>query len=149
MLLVLYGRDEDHYEAAPGGGRMLKLESRAVALSDPIKINGPAVPFGATPPFVIAGGYALTPNVPGDFMEKWMEANKDSPMVKNNVIFVQKSDAAAQKQAKEQKEVQSGLERLDVRMVRKGERMVPRDPRWPKSVNPNLSVVATDTRDVA
>lgn len=143
IFMRIFAREE--YDIPILGGGM-KKDSRAIALCDPIKINGPAVPFGQTAPFVISGGYALTPNVPADIALKWMEDNRDSAMVKNKVVFVHAKQAGAVDQAKDQKEVLSGLERLDARMVRKGERMVPRDARWPKATNPNLTVVASDTR---
>ena len=118
-----------------------------MAIGAPVKINGPAVPFGQTASFVIAGGYAMTPNVPADVAETWMFQNKDSDLVKGNIVFIAKKPAAAEKQAKEQSSVKSGLERLDVGTIHKNGRDVPRDPRWPARTNPNLSVIGSDKRD--
>lgn len=121
----------------------------ARAKGAPVKINGPAVPYGQAPAFLIAGGYALTPNVPAEFARKWMEQNKDSDLVLNNLIYIQDKPDGAAKQAKEQKSVKSGLEPLDVGTMFKNGQNVPRDPRWPARVNPNLSRVSTDRRDEA
>lgn len=146
ILMRVFEMDE--YEVPVLGGGMRK-ERRAVAVGDPIKINGPAVPYGQRPSFVIAGGYALTPNVPADFARAWMEQNKSSDLVKNSVIFIhEKADYATEK-AKEQRAVKSGLEPLDVGTTVKNGRQVPKDPRWPARTNPNLSHVATDVREDA
>jgi hypothetical protein len=144
IVMRVFEREEYDVPVLGGGSRK---ESRAIAVGEPVKINGPAVPFGQTPSFVIAGGYALTPNVPADVAMAYMEQNKNSALVKNNLIFIHEKPEFAQKQAREQKAVKSGLERLDVGMVTKNGREVPKDPRWPARVNPNLSGVATDKRD--
>lgn len=146
--LILRVFDRDEYDVPVLGGGTRK-ESRAVAIGEPIKINGPATSPGVAPAFVIAGGYALTPNIPADFANKWMADNKASPLVKNNIVFIQKTEASATSKAKEQKAVRSGLERLDPGVVFKNGRPIPKDPRWPARTNPNLSTVETDQREDA
>lgn len=146
IIMQVYRREEYDVPVLGGGTRK---ESRAVAVGKSIKIHGPAVPFGQTPAFVISGGYALTANVPAELAQKWLEQNKESDLVKNDVLFIAGSSESAEKQAKEQKSVRSGLERLDVGTTHKNGREVPRDPRWPARVNPNLSGVQTDKRDEA
>lgn len=128
-----------------GGGT--RKESRATASEAPIKINGPAVPHGQAPGYLIIGGYAITPNVPAAIATKWMMQNKDSDLVRNNLIFISDKADTVEKKAKEQKEIRSGLERLDVRSIQKDGKEVPRDPRWPAKINPNLSGVSTDLRE--
>jgi len=144
-IIMRVFRMEEYDVPVLGGGT--RKEARSLAVGEPVKINGPAVPHGRAPAFVIAGGYALTPNVPAEVAGAWMEQNKDSALVKNHLIYIEKTQARAVSHGKEQDEVKSGLERLDVRMVRKGGRDVPRDPRWPARSNPNLSNIATDKRD--
>ena len=101
----------------------------------------------ATTPFMIAGGYALTPNVPADTALAYMEQNKSSDLVKNNLIFIHEKPEYVEKRAKELKATKSGLEPLDVVTTHKNGREIPKDPRWPARLNPNLSGVSTDVRD--
>ena len=142
-ILMRVFKSEEYDVPVLGGGT--RKEARSVAVGTPIKIRGPAVPHGVSRED-IAGGYALTPNVPADVAMAWMEQNKHSDLVRNNVIFVQEKHDMARGKAKDQKEVRSGLERLDVGMMDKGGRKVARDPRWPAKINPNLSGVETDNR---
>jgi len=146
IIMRVFKREEYDMPVLGGGTRK---ESRAIAVGKAVKINGPAVPFGHTPSFVIAGGYALTPNVPADVANAWMEQNKDSDLVQNDIIHFHEKAEFAEKKSKEQSAVKSGLERLDVRTATKNGREVPRDPRWPARTNPNLSGIRTDSRDDA
>lgn len=145
ILMTIYRQDED-YELVIGGGQRKVL--KAVAINDPIKINGPHVRWGQMPAFVIEGGYALTPNVPAELAEKWMEANKDSPMVRNNLIKICEDHDYLVEECREYQETKSGIERLDTRTIHKNGKEVPRDHRWPSKTNPNISELGTDKRDV-
>lgn len=137
----------DHRVAALGGG--MHVEPRSVAKNKPFKINGPATPFGQAPKGLVVGGYALTSNVPEDLAKAWMEQNKESDLVRNNLIYIaDKADNAAAK-AKEQKAVKSGLEPLDVATIAKNGQQVHRDPRWPARNNPNVTGISTDAREDA
>jgi hypothetical protein len=127
-----------------GGGT--RDESRAVPLNDPIRIKGPAAPQGVSPRAPVIGGYALTSGVPKDVADKWFEENKSSAMVKNRVVFVAKTDDAARGIAKDQADLTSGMERLNPDMTTKAGKSVPKDPRWPRSSNPHVTMPATDTR---
>ncbi|HEY0120644.1 MAG TPA: hypothetical protein VGC14_02595 [Rhizobium sp.] len=146
-ILMRVFKSEEYDVPVLGGGT--RKEFRSVAIGEPVKINGPAVPFGRAPSYPIIGGYALTMNVPADVAKAWFEQNKDSALVKNDVIHMNETMEFAEGQSNEQEEVKSGLERLDVRSVQKNGHNVPRDPRWPAKLNPNLSGVETDTRDAA
>jgi hypothetical protein len=149
--LLLRVFEQDSFDVPVLGGGMRK-ETRGVAVGEPVRVHGPAVPYGQAPKYIIAGGYALTPNVPADFARKWMEQNKDNPIVKNQVVFIMDKQEDARAKAKEQVAVKSGLEPLEPGTVRKNGRDEPRDPRWPKSRNPNLTDVVSDSnkdRDVA
>lgn len=110
------------------------------------KINGPAVPHGVRPAFVIAGGYALTPNVDKDFMDEFMRQNKDTDLVRNKLIFVREKADDAVKMAKEHSDVKSNLEPLNVsRSVSSDGKVKHADPRWPKKANPNMTEIDIDT----
>jgi hypothetical protein len=144
IFMTIYRQEED-FEMVIGGGQ--RRVTRAVAITDPVKINGPHVKWGKTPAFVIEGGYALTSNVPADVAEHWMEANKDSPMVRNNLIKICEDQEYLVEECREFQETKSGIERLDTRTIHKNGKEVPRDHRWPTKTNPNLSELATDKRD--
>lgn len=79
------------------------------------------------------GGYGLTPNVPLEFWEKWLEQNKGTQIVVNRLIFAHGSHDHISGQAKEQKALRSGLEPLDMKRETKivnGKVMsMPLDPR--------------------
>lgn len=81
-------------------------------------VQGPATAVGSTPRGykapLVAGGYALTPNIPADFFAKWMEQHELNPIVKNKMIFAHGSKADTIKEAHELKFTRSGFEPLDV-----------------------------------
>lgn len=65
-----------------------------------------------TAPLVI-GGYAITSGIPKDFFDKWLEQNKDSDLVRNNLIFAQGTSDRAGDQADDQESTKNGLEPID------------------------------------
>jgi len=97
-------------EPVMGGGTRMQKQSRE--LPTRYLINGCAHPQNAGPKCEIVGGYALTPNIPKDFWDKWMEHYKDSMMVKNKIIFAQPTSDSLRSEATEHTAQKSGLERL-------------------------------------
>lgn len=81
-------------------------------------VQGPATAIGSTPrgykPPLVAGGYALTPNIPADFFAEWMKQHKLNPIVKNKMIFAHSSKSDTVTEARELKDTRSGFEPLDV-----------------------------------
>jgi hypothetical protein len=144
ILMSVYDM-KDHQVPVLGGGQ--RTEKRAAAIGEPIKINGPASLEGVSPKCEVVGGYALTFGVPADIAKKWFEDNKDSPLVRNNIIYISANADRARAQGKEMKGERSGFERLDVSTIHQNGREIPKDPRWPRSINPNISDVATDERN--
>lgn len=115
-------------------------------VGEPIVVNGPR-PLSAQTTYAMPGGYTLTPNIPSDFWESWLEANKDSMMVMNNQIFASSSPESATKQALEQESIKSNLEPLDPSTVMKGKFEVNVDPRWPKAMpTSGVSPIQTGSR---
>jgi hypothetical protein len=115
-----------------GGG----IKEVAVYLRDgePVRLRGPAVPFGAIPRFTIEGGYALT-EVKRDFWETWLEQNKSMDMVKEGLVFCQSHKMDAESKARDQGgDIMSGLEPLSG----------PADRRVEKLQSPNLADIAND-----
>lgn len=80
---------------------------------EPVVVNGTAVEFNVQRTWIMAGGYALTPNVPAEFWEKWCEQNKGSPLLENRMLFAyaRQNDAAAA--ARENRRAVSGFEPID------------------------------------
>ncbi|ELQ6249048.1 hypothetical protein AUN02_14555 [Cronobacter sakazakii] len=60
----------------------------------------------------VVGGYGLTEGVDKDAFEKWLEAHKNQPYVKNELVFAQAKANSAQSKATENASVKSGLEGL-------------------------------------
>lgn len=134
-------------EATPNGFRKVVM-SRRVEGVEPIKLNGNAVPFGIQSLHPIVGGYGLTYNVPADFANKWMDMHEHDPIVKNKIIFIASNRDAAEKTAKENEQRRSGLEPLDPEFRKdKDGRIVPNDPRFPRSMSPNLTAPHRAERD--
>lgn len=92
------------------------------------RINGNAMPAIRDPekdyPTIVGGynGYALTSGVPADLWCAWLEANKDTAMVRKGLVFACEKSADASQEAKRNLGVRTGLEPLakdgDARMPR-------------------------------
>ena len=76
-------------------------------------VRGPALAFGQLPNIQITGGFALTPGVPRDLAQTWLEQNKDSDIVRNSLIFFENDMERATARSKELSSVRSGLEPID------------------------------------
>lgn len=136
--LILQNYDlVDGFEPVFGGGsRPIKV---AHPVGNPIKLIGPARPFGADPEAKrVVGGYGLTHNVPKDDFDRWMKANAELDMVKNGLIFAHDSPDNVAAKAKEMRGVRSGLEALNTESKdASGKYIDPRMPRNIKKFNPN------------
>lgn len=75
----------------------------------------------------VQSGYAYTSGVDAEFMEAWMEQNKDSMLVKNKIILVAEKQMNLRAEAKENTERKSGFERInpdnDARMPRRRQQL--------------------------
>lgn len=90
--------------------------ARPVDPDNRVRINGAARPVGVPLPedaAQVVGGYALTPGVPKAFWDKWLAQNKDAPYVKQNLIFAAERAGSVVGEAKEKREIRSGLEGLN------------------------------------
>lgn len=129
-----------------GGTRTTKVARR---LEQTFYVKGNAVPVDMRAKHQITDqGYALTPGVDADFFAKWMEQHKNSQMVKNKLIFSAAGRDEAEGKSVENAKARSGLEPLDPSFtVGANGRIVPADPRYPKSLNPNLTEVHQAVRE--
>ena len=118
MGLILHlERKEDFYEPLMGGG-LRKTERYVKIPESEVLIKGCAVDItalrsGILPEFAMVGGYALTPNVSKRFWDQWYDQNRDTPLVKNKVIFAAASDNEARVEAKDYASILSGLEPIN------------------------------------
>lgn len=145
LILKIYKSDK--YTIPVMGGGMME-SSRSAAVGDPVRIHGPAVPFGRTPACEIIGGYALTPDVPANFAREWMKQNAESDLVKNKIVSCHPTIERAKSWSKEMKGIKSGLQPLDPTFRKRPDGTeVPNDNRWPIKTNPNISVLQSDTRE--
>jgi hypothetical protein len=98
-------------EPSPGGSRLVQ---KAEQIPGSFTVMGNSYPEGGAPRASrMEGGYALTPGVPKKLWEQWLADNKDSPMVRNGLIFAHGSERNALAEAREKEKVKSGFERLD------------------------------------
>lgn len=98
-----------------------------------ITILGCSRPVGGEFRTRVVAGFALTQGVPKDLWDQWSEANAESDLVRNGLIFAYASTAETADAAKDARKVRSGLEPLDP----KG------DPRRPRPLNARVSQIAT------
>jgi hypothetical protein len=114
----------DDLESGYNGPRTVKRWYRD--LDHEVRINGPALAtmyidpkFRPDNPPIVSGGYALTPGVSKDFWERWLEQNKDTPLVQNKLIFANTSVEDASAKAKDFQKNRTGMEPVDQDSPRK------------------------------
>lgn len=133
-LILRVFKMEDFNEPVMGGG--FRTSQKAIQMEQQVVIRGPAVPFGVVPDFRIVGGYALTEGVPADFWELWLQQNATSDIVKNRMIHAHESTPYMVDQAKEQKDLRSGMEPINPA----------KDPRNVQPRHRNLTAIEPGTR---
>jgi hypothetical protein len=94
------------------GTRTVKVARK---VGKPILIKGyRGLPFtGPIPGIETNCGYALTPGVPKDFWEKWLEQNKSLLIVKNELIFAHNDKASVKDFTRGNETVICGFEPID------------------------------------
>lgn len=113
-----------------GGSREVKV-FRAVGRR--YRVKGPNVPTQFIPLIEVHGGYAITAGLPVDVFRRWIEWNKDTDFVRNELIYGHESKDAVVGWAKERASQRSGVEPLDVSMKNVDGRMVFKDERIPRA----------------
>ena len=137
LQLRLHEMVETSEQVMGGGSRKVRVAQPA---SDVVLINGTAAPFGqarrdADGAFVqMAGGYALTFNVPKDFWDKWLAQNRELDLVRNNMIFAHEKPHEAEAWAKDHASIKTGLEPLTPTVADGSGKIVQTDPRAPSNV---------------
>jgi hypothetical protein len=94
-----------------GGARDVK---QYVPNGEQIILGGTAARVGdPRPPLLTASGYRVTHNVPKDLWDAWFEANKNSDLVKNRIVFGHSDNASVEKFGRTHDAVVTGLEGVD------------------------------------
>lgn len=94
-----------------GGG--VRTEEIHQPTGERVKLNGFAVPFGATPNFPILGHYGMT-TVDASFFRRYVEQNLEADIFTNGVVFAVGTEADAKAMASDlEGHAKSGLEPLN------------------------------------
>jgi hypothetical protein len=119
-IILQLSEMQDSHESMPlGGVQRVKIGRK---IGEQFTLKGNRVPVGGDgqriiPDYLILGGvdagYALTHGIPREFMERWMDQNKDNDIVKNKMVIIANDEASIRSMAKENEAVKSGLEPLD------------------------------------
>lgn len=106
---------EDRREPMMGGG--FKEVKRARRLPETYKVNGSAFNTellrSGDVPYTVVAGFGITPGIPKEFWERWLDANRDTDLVKGGFIFAHVSESDARRYASEHVGLKSGLEPID------------------------------------
>lgn len=113
-LVIRDMNETDAFENVMGGGKRKTKVYRPVGR--PIRIKGPNVPG----PFIrlveVVGGYAITEGVDAVVYARWVDANKDSAFIVNDMVFGHENGDIVRGWAKEHASTRSGMEAIDVSM---------------------------------
>lgn len=141
--LIVY--DIEETETILPNGRSIKENQSTPNLSmgrwvlNGCKLDMAALAAGEIPDYrIIKGatpdcGYALTPGIPRELAEKWLEQNKSSPLVTGRNVYIASNDARAAAEAKEYRDLRSGLQGLN----QAGDYRVPNGARAIRKYNAN------------
>jgi hypothetical protein len=131
-----------------GGG--IIMEDQAFRRGAPVRLLGPAIPFGLMPNqrSPIVGGYRITPNVPAEFWEEWIKQNEELDAVVNGMIIWHKDMEELRAMCLDRKKELSGMQAIDVTPVSRKGRPELADPRIEKSERDEVSDVMTRDRDL-
>lgn len=129
-IILQLCKETKYWEETPGGARE---RTRFDKVGPRYLVAGPAYPNGQAPkdypePPPIAGGFALTSDIPKDFWEQWLVQNRETSFVVNGQVFGMATFDRAQGESREQKEIVSGFEPISQDLDPE------KDPRLPKPI---------------
>ena len=93
-------------------GGMSRKVLRSYETGDRVTVYGNSVAMNKSS-YPIEHGYALTHNVPQELWDAWLSVNKDTPLVKNRVIFAMAKLPDVMLEIKKNENVHSGFEQLN------------------------------------
>jgi hypothetical protein len=109
-LIIRGFREVKEQEAVLGGGVRDVVVHRPTG--DAVRIRGTAAMYGQRPPLTI-GGYAFTYNVSKDLWDQWYKANRDSDLVKRDIVYASETQEAAEGWARDHAGVVTNQEGID------------------------------------
>ena len=118
LIMQLHDFQDEHEPVVGGGVRNFKI-ARPRHGAKRFLLLGNSWAQNKGPHQRIESGCALTPDIPKDFWEEWLDQNKDGDFIKNGMIFASAEHRSVVAQAKEMESVKSGLERLDPAEIHK------------------------------
>lgn len=116
LILRGFRMIESSQQVMGGGTRMVK---EAIDTGMRQVINGIASEHGKPlldpegNPINMAQSFALTYNVDADLWDLWLEQNKNSDVVKNGMIFAHAKPIELRAEAKDKRDLRSGLEPMN------------------------------------
>lgn len=115
--LVIYDEREKTVNEQMFGGGFRPIQVWERVPGSEVTLNGNAMShetlLSGDVPHLVVGGYAMTPGVPRDFWERWLERHRDTDIVRNRLVFAAASESKVRGMAKENAATRSGLEPLD------------------------------------
>jgi hypothetical protein len=115
LILRAFVKTKAQQEVMGGGVRDIDVwepTGETYTLHGPVVNNAAYLRVGELPEGIV-GGYALNAGVPRHLWECWLEQNKHSDMVRNRIVFASGDYHRAMDEARELKDVKSGLEPID------------------------------------
>ena len=114
MILQLSEMVESFENLFGGGQRRIEV---SVPVGPRVVVRGSAIDkaklISGEIDYMRAGGYALTPGVPKDFWDAWVEQHKYADYVVNKQIMAYGSEQGALSMARDHAAVRSGFEPID------------------------------------
>lgn len=117
LHLQLYDFETRQEPTMGGGFRDVKV---AIPVGDRVTLKGYAHAVDKAPTAPIVGGFGLTHGVSTEFMEKWLEQNEKSPIVKGGFVFISDKVDTINKIAAERESLKNKMEPLDPDKMPKG-----------------------------
>jgi hypothetical protein len=112
---VLEDVAEPNSTGIPRSVKMWKeVEGSGFVIRGPSSTLPPMSPAGIYPMLMTSGGYALTSGVPKDLWDSWLEANRNSDMIKHRLVFCASEESRARDEGRELADTVTGLEPVDV-----------------------------------
>lgn len=117
-LVLQLSTFEQTAEPVMGGGHRDVRVGRKIG--DKYVIRGTSIPFGQVPKYLMVGGYALTSGIPEDFWQQWLEQNKDSDIVRRELIVAHPQMESLEDHCRDNESLRTGLEPIDPQNLPRG-----------------------------
>lgn len=117
LVMRIFEMVETQEPVMGGGFRAIKV---ARERPERVTLNGFAHAQNKAPNAPQIEGFAMTHSVDKDFWDAWLAQNNTSDIVKNGLIFAHEKTGNTEANAKNNKDVRSGLERLEPTKLPRG-----------------------------